>query len=155
MNPGKAEVINPNSFKGFVPNYMKQGIPPFLQVLFAARAPLPYIAPMKRGYRRQFKGYFEQLDYAEIFKKVEEKREKEGLDQKAENEEDFFLKKSVQIENPHTIRLGKWKRKMTAHLQKQKEAYRKWVAEEKMNDNGKTKNPRNTLVVSNLVSSQA
>lgn len=143
------ESQDPTLFKGFLPTYMKQGIPPFLQILFAARAPLPYLPPVKKPPRMQVKGFFDGLDYNAIGKSIEEKKSKD------EKMEEFFLNKEVDIQNPHTNRIAKWKHQMLNHVKRKKEEYTRWLKEEKYSNENKTKNPRNTVIVSSLVSLSA
>lgn len=141
---GAGEKIDASTHKGLLPTYMKQGIPPYLQILFAARAPLPYLPPVRKPRRMAVKGFFEEIDYEKVFEGLRLRRQ-----QKLEEERG----PAPPARNPEQLRVERWKARMEAHIARKEAEWRQWLAEEKEGGGGeKSKNARNTLIVSGLVS---
>lgn len=136
------ERIDAAAHRGLLPTYMKQGIPPYLQILFAARAPLPYLPPVRKPPRMAPKGFFEELDYERICAGLAQRRE-----QRLEEERSPAPPGTSQQQ-----RVERWRAKMLAHVAAKEREWRRWTATERQDGRGKSTNPRNTLIVSGLVS---
>lgn len=140
------EQVDPRKFKGYLPTYMKQGIPPYLQILFAARPPLPYLPPLRKPPRHPVKGFFEELDYDRICEELRLRRQAAVEAREGEG---------VAVKGASEGRVERWRAKMDAHVRSKEVEWRRWLSEEKMNAQGKSLNPFNTLVVAGLVASSA
>lgn len=147
--------IDPNQYKGILPAHMRQGIPPYLQILFAARPKLPFVPIIEKPHVVKVKGFFENIDY-ERMKSLHQKsspttfiipeEDLENADSLPEKSKQTFQTAIVKKKKKHI-----WKTKMENHLNRQKESYKNWLAERKINEGNKSKNPKNTLLVTKLV----
>ena len=135
--------LDPSKHKGLLPTYMKQGIPPYLQILFAARAPLPYLPPLRKPPLKPTKGFFESIDYDHVFRALRERRQR--LLEEAEERPPPAAPRSQEQQ-----RVERWKARMEAHIARKEREWRAWLAEEKHSGANKSRNAHNTLVVSGL-----
>ena len=144
--------VDASAYKGILPAHMRQGIPPYLQVLFAARPKLPCVAPINKPHKMTFKGFHEGTDISSAKQK--------SLQLRADREAKEIplpeiVKRTLRptLNKAHRSRI--WKSKLMTHIKEQKAEYRKWLKEKDKSSGNKSSDPRNTIVVSNLVKSTA
>lgn len=140
--------IDAGQYKGILPVHMRQGMPPYLQILFAAREPIPYVAPIKKPHKLEIRSCLGDLDIKEAFKRVEQnKRLRE------EHEREYLERNSKEV--PRALKRQKklrtWTENMEKHIHQRKAEYKRWISEELKSSEGKTGDPYKTLIVSNLV----
>ena len=148
MNPTQDSKIDPSQFKGILPAHMRQGIPPYLQILFAARPKLPFVPPIQKPHKIKVEGFFEGVDkpiLKQLHEQAKQKQEKESPAIPPISQVTFqtALVKKAKTEN--------WKMKMQSHIARQTEEYHQWQIEVQKQTGNKSHEPHNTLVVSKLV----
>ena len=148
MKPSDSKDIDPARYKGILPTHMRQGIPPYLQILFASREPLPFVAPIKKPHKLEPKSFFDNINYQETLRKIEE-----NARQRKEQEARYLENHTHKIPPAmmYEKRFEKWSEKMDDHIDKQKNNYKQWLRIEVQTENGKSSDPYKTLIVSNLV----
>ncbi len=132
--------IDPNQFKGKLPSHIRQGIPPYLQILFSARAKLPFLRPIQKPQNMNFKGLNEGINYQKIKDKLQSFRDVEKLS-----------KQKKPMKMSYKEKRGKWRLFMENNLQKQRNDYSVWFKERKIKKDNKSSDPFNTLIVYKLV----
>jgi hypothetical protein len=140
--------IDASAYKGILPVHMRQGIPPYLQILFAARPPLPFVVPVAKPHKIKISGFFDGIDFGSIRKRVEENaktREEEARQIGYVGQKRYNLKSKKMKEK-------EWIEKMKAHIFTTKQKYKEWIRKELYDGANKSSNPNKTLVVANLVS---
>ena len=148
MTTKEEQKIDPNSYKGILPAHMRQGIPPYLQILFAARPKLPFIPPIQKPHKLVFNGYNNGVDIAEMKAKSDELRLKM---EQHKSEESLNKNKSILTSLLKSKRSEKWKLKFQNHISQQKQQNHAWIQEKNMYNQNKSADPKNTLIISNLV----
>lgn len=141
------EEIDVEGFRGKLPSYLRQGIPPYLQILFSARAPLPYIPPVSKPHKINLQGFFNNLDYKKISETLVKKRE-----ERMEKNQERIEKERMMLQRiSYKEKREKWKKNMKKHIKKKKIEYKQWI-KEKLDKTNKTEDPFKTLIVYKLVS---
>lgn len=139
--------INPDDYKGKLPVYMRQGIPPYLQILFAARPQLPFLPPIQKPHKLHLRGLFEdkaQLD-SQLTKLAQMKKDR------LEKEKTFKIKEKYKNIISTEDKEKKWFERMKNHISNKREEFKNWMARERYVNSGKTGNPFQTVLVHNLV----
>ena len=140
----KAEGIT----KGILPTHMRQGMPPYLQILFAARPKLPFVEPIKKPHPIKVNGFFDKIDIKQMKLRSDQLRQQK-LNQSVEVPEN--AKRNYWLSFVRHSKKQIWKSKFENHLRQQKKEYQNWLDEKDKKNDNKTGEPKNTLVVYNLV----
>ena len=138
--------INPKDFKGILPVHMRQNIPPYLQILFAARPPLPFVTPNKIPHKISINTFFDGTDYESLKKQIDKNkqiRNEEMNKLQIKNTKKYNKPKSA--EEKESI----WFEKMSKHQNSLLQKYKEWKEENKNKDI--SGDPYKTLIISNLV----
>lgn len=148
MNPTPDSKVDPSQYKGILPAHMRQGIPPYLQILFAARPKLPFVPPIQKPHKIKVQGLFEGVAPKILNKiytesKINQKNEHHDLPQMSKETFQTALVKKAKTEN--------WKHKLQSHIVRQTEEYHQWQTEVGKQTGNKSHEPRNTLIISKLV----
>lgn len=139
--------IDVEGFRGKLPSYLRQGIPPYLQILFSARAPLPFVPPVFKPHKINLQGFFNSLDYNQISENLTKKRE----ERMEKNHERIEKERMILQKISYKEKREKWKKNMKEHIKKTKKSHKEWL-EKKFDKTNKTDNPFKTLIVYKLVS---
>lgn len=145
--------MQPNSneagqYKALLPAHMRQGIPPYLQVLFAARPKLPYLPPINKPHHLRMVGFFSNIDYNHM-KRESDSTKLARSELKAEipkASEKTFHEAIVQ-----STKSKQWRQKLAEHIERQKTEYRQWLEERDKTVGNRSYEPKNTLIVTRLV----
>lgn len=148
MNPPKDNKVDASEFKGILPAHMRQGIPPYLQVLFAARPKLPFLPPIQKPHPSKPKGFFGSIDYAHMAEVRQKTVEAEAAKEVVIPESSL---KTFADSIKKAKRAREWKERMEQHLARQNQEYHQWLSERNKSIGNRSYEPRNTLIVSNLV----
>jgi hypothetical protein len=148
MNAPKDSKVDASEFKGVLPAHMRQGIPPYLQVLFAARPKLPFLPPIVKPHPSKNAGFFGSIDYTKMVE-VGRQAKENGVSKSAEIPDTSLTTFTTSINKAKRAR--KWKERLEAHLARQSQEYNQWVADRNKSVGNRSYEPRNTLVVSKLV----
>lgn len=143
-----APKVDASEFKGILPAHMRQGIPPYLQVLFSARPKLPQVRGAAPPHPVKLQGFFCGIDYDRMKEHAERERE---LRLAAETQIPPTSLQTFSTSIKKARRAREWKAKMETHLARQKQDYEAWVAERNKSVGNRSYEPRNTIVVSKLV----
>lgn len=138
--------VDPNVYKGLLPVYLREGIPPYLQILFSARPQLPYVKPKEKSRIPPLRSFSEDKERLKELKNIMETKRQERLKKEEEAIKDS-KKHKLTAKEKETL----WFTKMKEHISKIKEEYKEWVKHSKYSNDGKTSNPYKTLIVYNLV----
>lgn len=139
-------VVNPDDYKGKLPVYMRQGIPPYLQILFAARPQLPFVEPVKKPYKIKLRGFFDDKEQLDRLRALSDQKRQERLELIKDVE---MKEKYKNIKSPEE-KEENWKNRMEKHIKNKKTEYKQWLASERFNNKNKTGNAFQTLIVYNL-----
>jgi hypothetical protein len=139
--------IDASAYKGILPVHMRQGIPPYLQILFAARPPLPFVTPVPKPHKIKLSGFFDGTDFVSIRRRMEEnaKIRQEEVQQLGYMGQRRYKMKSRQMKEKE------WVEKMRNHIHFSKQQYKEWLRKELYDNANKSGNPKKTLIVANLV----
>lgn len=147
QNSDQTPNIDASAYKGILPVHMRQGIPPYLQILFAARPPLPFVIPVSKPHKMKMSGFFDGTDFALIRKRMEENakiREGEVKQLGYVGQKRYNLKSKRMKEK-------EWIEKTKSHIFFTKQKYKEWLRKELYDTTNKSSNPNKTLIVANLV----
>ena len=150
MNSNEEGKIDPSQYKGILPAHMRQGIPPYLQILFAARPKLPFLPKISKPHQIKVQGFFGEVDYKRLLHLSEEAKKKSEVI-KAEEKIPEASQKTFQTALVKKNKILSWKEKMNQHLERQGDEYLRWLEEKNLNSGNKSKDPKNTLIVFKLV----
>ena len=127
---------------------MRQNIPPYLQILFTARPPLPFITPTTKPKKIRLEGFFNNLDYNSMLKVSNENRANRIAES---NEMEIqYPKKYCQLIS-FKEKESQWENKMIPYLNNLHLRYKQWKSEVNSLDSKKSRNPFKTIIVYNLV----
>lgn len=149
MNPTVGQSNEATHFKGLLPAHMRQGIPPYLQILFAARPKLPYLPPVPRSRPLKMQGFFCNIDFQKVKEdgeKAKQERLQKGTGEDQEFKDRIFYESIVKAE-----RGKRWKQQMEQHIERQREDYQQWLEAREKAGSNRSYEPQNTLIVSKLV----
>ena len=148
MTDADNQKVEASAYKGILPTHMRQGIPPYLQVLFAARPKLPSVPPIAKPHKMTFKGFNQGPDLNEARKKcLQLKAQREATNYELPDHSKRTLRPTLSKAHRSTT----WKVKFANHMKEKKAEYRKWLTDKNNFNGNKTTDPKNTLIVSNLV----
>ena len=153
--PGQpAGTIQNGHFRSYNQIQTTHLMPPYIEILFAPRRPIPYVPPVKKPYLYKFTPVNDGItDLKAISEKLAKMREERLL--KEENEVDLDAIREKFIKNkgrPEKEKEQIWKSKMSGHVVKQNGDLKKWKNELKNPDyEHVTKDPFKTLIVYRLV----
>ena len=140
--------IDTNDYKAPLPVYMRDGIPPYLQVLFSARPPLPYVAPKLKSRIPPLRGFSDDAERIKQLSEVLNQKRAERLMREA----DSLHAKPKRKKLTEREREALWFSKMQQRVSAAREEYTAWAEHERHANEGKTTNAYKTLIVYNLVS---
>lgn len=139
--------VDPDAYKGLLPVYMREGIPPYLQILFSARPPLPYVKPKDVSRIPVLRGISEDLHRIRELKHVMDEKRAERLRKEQEEANNNAKHHKLTPQEKEAL----WFNNMKEHVTKVKEEYKDWAKNQKYSNEEKTRNAFKTLIVYNLV----
>ena len=151
MNASKDSKVDASEFKGILPAHMRQGIPPYLQVLFSARPKLPHLPPVPKPHPATLQGFFGYLNYAKMAQESDKLRAA-AVERVAETVLPDSSLRTFSASIKKAKRAREWRSKMESHISQQKTDFQSWLTERSKTVGNRSYEPRNTLVVSKLVS---
>lgn len=139
--------VNPEDYKGLLPVYMREGIPPYLQIIFSARPSLPYVKSKDYGRIPPLRGFSVDKDRLLKLKEIMDEKREERLLREEEEKMNRPQRHKLTVQEKEAI----WFTKTGEHISKVKQEWKDWAANQKKSSEGKTANAYKTLIVYNLV----
>jgi hypothetical protein len=139
--------LDASAYKGILPVHMRQGIPPYLQILFAARPSLPFVTPVNKPHKLQLSGFFDGTD----FKAIKEKMHQNAKIRQQEQSSIGSIGPNRYTKKGKKLKEKQWAEKMMTHMKMSKQKYKDWLKREVNNNTEKSNNPFKTIIVAKLV----
>lgn len=153
--PGQpAGAIQNGHFRSYNQIQTTHLMPPYIEILFAPRRPIPYVPPIKKPFLYKFTPVNDGVtDLKAIAAKLELKRKERLEIEKKNYDQEKIREKYVKNKGrPYKEKKEFWLQKIKEHIAKKNKEYKKWREELKNPDyENVTKDPFKTLIVYRLV----